>query len=119
MGLSCGWKAGEKFYKSEEVIVAKKIPGQAAGLTGEQIIWVAVLLHGDSDGINSGELVSTFASSETQAREQMQKFFQDDEESGDYTVLATIKPLEEIIQFAVVGNQSAIWLPDDKRNRIH
>ena len=49
----------------------------------------------------------------------MQKFFQDDEESGDYTVLATIKPLEEIIQFAVVGNQSAIWLPDDKRNRIH
>lgn len=109
----------ERTVTNEEVNVVKKIPGQLAGQTGEQIIWVAVLLHGDADGINSGELVSTFASSESQAREQMQKFFQDDEESGDYTVLATIKPLEEIIQFAVVGNQSAIWLPEDKRNRIH
>lgn len=85
----------------------------------EETIWVAVLLHGDSDGINSGELVSTFAGNEEQARTQMRKFFQDDEDTGDYTVLATIKPLNEIIQFAVVGDQSAIWLPEDKRNRIH
>lgn len=85
----------------------------------EETIWVAVLLHGDSDGINSGELVSTFAGNEEQARTQMRKFFQDDEDTGDYTVLATIKPLNEIIQFAVVGDQSAIWLPEDKRNRVH
>lgn len=106
-------------YGCEEGIVVKKVSSRPAERDGEQMIWVAVLLHGDPDGINSGELVSTFANNEEQARGQMRKFFQDDEETGDYTILATIKPLEEIIQFAVVGNQSATWLPEEKRNRIH
>lgn len=99
--------------------MTKKVTGRQAEREGEPTIWVAVLLHGDSEGINAGELVSTFADTEEQARTQMRKFFQDDEDTGDYTMLATIKPLDEIIQFAVVGNQSAIWLPEEKRNRIH
>lgn len=99
--------------------VTKKNNGRPIEREGEDTIWVAVLLHGDSEGINTGELVSTFAGSEDQARTQMQKFFQDDEETGDYTLLATIKPLEEIIQFAVVGDQSTTWLPVEKRNLIH
>ncbi len=99
--------------------MVKKNISRQAEREGEQTIWVAVLLHGDSDGINAGELVSTFADNEEEARTQMRKFYQDDEETGDYTVLATIKPLDEIIQFAVVGDQSAVWLPEEKRNRIH
>jgi hypothetical protein len=99
--------------------VVKKVSSRPAEREGEQKIWVAVLLHGDSDGINAGELISTFAGNEEQARTQMRKFYQDDEDTGDYTVLAAIKPLDEIIQFAVVGDQSAIWLPEEKRNRIH
>lgn len=99
--------------------MAKKLINRQAERDNEDTIWVAVLLHGDSEGINAGELVSTFAGNEEDARTQMQKFFQDDEDTGDYTVLATIKPLDEIIQFAVVGDQSATWLPEEKRNLIH
>ena len=97
----------------------KKVGSREAEYEGEQTIWVAVLLHGDSDGINAGELVSAFADNEEQARSQMRKFFRDDEETGDFTLLAAIKPMDEIIQFAVVGDQSAVWLPLEKRNRIH